>query len=205
MRVGSGYADAVTPRATGIVLAAGAGTRFGGPKALVRDAAGVPWIARAVAALRAGGCDDVVVVLGASADTARALVPADARIVIASGWAAGLSRSLAAGLDAASSADAAVVVPVDTPELVPAAVARVRAAASTAPRDALVRATYRGEPGHPVLIGAAHWPRMRAQLRGDAGAGAYLAHAGAVAVECGDLWHGRDRDTRAPEDAAAAP
>ena len=45
------------------MLAAGAGTRAGGPKALRRDADGVPWLHLAVAALRGGGCDPVLVVL----------------------------------------------------------------------------------------------------------------------------------------------
>src|SRR5699024_10112243 len=49
---------------TGLVLAAGAGRRFGGPKALV-DFRGARLVDRAVSLLRAGGCDRVVVVSGA--------------------------------------------------------------------------------------------------------------------------------------------
>ena len=49
---------------TGLVLAAGAGRRFGGPKALV-DFRGVRLVDRAVGLLRAGGCDRVLVVSGA--------------------------------------------------------------------------------------------------------------------------------------------
>jgi CTP:molybdopterin cytidylyltransferase MocA len=60
----------------GVVLAAGAGTRFGGPKALARTAAGEPWLALAVGTLRAAGCEPVVVVLGTGADEAEPLVPA---------------------------------------------------------------------------------------------------------------------------------
>ena len=47
----------------GIVLAAGAGTRYGRPKVL---AAGGDWLRVAVPSLRAGGCGEVYVVLGAS-------------------------------------------------------------------------------------------------------------------------------------------
>ncbi len=45
-------------RVAGIVLAAGDGTRAGGPKALRRDSTGMPWLVRAKDALREGGCDD---------------------------------------------------------------------------------------------------------------------------------------------------
>jgi CTP:molybdopterin cytidylyltransferase MocA len=185
--------DPAHPRIAGIVLAAGAGSRYGGPKALVRDADGTPWVVRAVEALRAGGCGEVVVVLGAEAAQASALVPGTARIAVAADWAGGLSRSLSAGLDAAAGADAAVIVPVDTPDLPATAVARVVAAAP-ALRNALVRATYRGRPGHPALVGAEHWAHLRAELAGDVGAGPFLARHGAVAVECGDLWRGLDQD-----------
>jgi CTP:molybdopterin cytidylyltransferase MocA len=180
----------------GIVLAAGAGTRFGGPKALARDAAGVPWLQRAVDALRGGHCADLIVVLGAGADAAAPLVPAGARIVVASDWVEGLSRSLVAGLAAAAGADAAIVVPVDTPELPAGAVARVIAAGLPAPGAALARAVYDGEAGHPVLLGAAHWDALAAQVSGDVGAGPYLRRNAATAVECGDLWSGHDRDGR---------
>jgi CTP:molybdopterin cytidylyltransferase MocA len=180
---------------TGVVLAAGAGTRFGGPKALALDADGTPWIARAVAALSGGGCAEVVVVLGAGADRAGALVPESARVVVAADWAEGISRSLATGLEAAAGADAALITPVDTPELPADAVARVRLAAGDRPRAALVRATYGGRPGHPVLLGADRWAAVRAELHGDTGAGPFLVRHGAVAVECGDLWSGADQDT----------
>lgn len=178
----------------GVVLAAGAGTRFGGPKALALDDAGVPWLARAVEALRAGGCHDVVVVLGAGADAALPLVPESARAVLAEDWALGLSRSLIAGLAAAAPADAAVVVPVDTPELPAAAVARVIASLGPTPRASLAQAVFGGRPGHPVAIGRDHIPVLTAGLVGDRGARSYLAAHGVTEVECGDLWCGEDRD-----------
>ncbi|WIB37078.1 hypothetical protein DEJ15_15145 [Curtobacterium sp. MCJR17_043] len=62
------------------------------PKALVRDAGGRPWVTTAVDTLLAGGCDAVVVVLGASAREARPLVPdrPSVRTVVASAWAEGM-------------------------------------------------------------------------------------------------------------------
>lgn len=86
------------PLLAGLVLAAGAGRRFGGPKALARDASGTPWISLAIELLRAAGCDEVTVVLGASAAEARALVPTGVRIVVAEDWEVGMSASLRAGL-----------------------------------------------------------------------------------------------------------
>ena len=62
------------------------GARFGGPKALARTSAGVPWLHRAVAVLEDAGCEAVLVVLGAEAEEAAALVPAGATTVVADRW-----------------------------------------------------------------------------------------------------------------------
>src|SRR5690606_36455338 len=93
----------------GVLLAAGAGTRFGMPKVL---AAQGQWLVSAVEALQNGGCDDVVVVLGAAVVE----VPAPARAVVADDWADGLSASLRVGLRAVE-ADYAVLHTVDTPDV----------------------------------------------------------------------------------------
>jgi CTP:molybdopterin cytidylyltransferase MocA len=185
-------------RPHGLVLAAGAGTRFGGPKALARTAEGEPWVARAVRALREGGCGGVLVALGAGASDASPLVPADAEIVLVVDWGSGLAATLVAGLAAATerAATSLVVLPVDTPEAPPAAVRRVIEAAGGMPSGALVQATYAGEPGHPVLIGADHFAPLAAALSGDRGARAYLSARHAIAVPCDDLWSGADVDTR---------
>lgn len=179
----------------GVVLAAGAGTRFGGPKALARTAAGESWLALAIGTLRAAGCVPVVVVLGTGADEAEPLVPTGTVVVRVADGCRELSASVRVGLEAAagSSAVAALVVPVDVPELPASACRRVM---RDADGDALRQAAYRGRPGHPVLIGRAHWPRVAGELAGDRGAGAYLRAHDAERVECADLWHGRDRDTR---------
>ena len=58
------------PRVAGLLLAAGAGRRFGMPKALVPGA-----IERAVDVLFSGGCASVAVALGAEYERAAALVP----------------------------------------------------------------------------------------------------------------------------------
>lgn len=181
----------------GLVLAAGAGRRFGGPKALARTPAGTPWVQLAVRALRDGGCAEVLVALGAGADEAIPLVPPGARIVRVAEWDEGVSASLRAGLataarDAAADVPALLVLPVDTPEVPPTAVDRLTRRAAP---EAVAYASYRGAPGHPVLLGRGHWAAIAASVRGDTGARAYLDTHGGEAVECGDLWSGADRDT----------
>jgi CTP:molybdopterin cytidylyltransferase MocA len=181
-------------RTAGLLLAAGAGTRMGRPKALVVDD-GTSWLARGVETLRAGGCDQVVVVLGAAADEARELVPDDVAVVVATDWAEGMSASLRAGLDHLehTDADAALVSLVDLPDVSAAVVRRVLAAG--ADPAALVRTTYDGRPGHPVVLGREHWSGVRAAAVGDRGARDYLADHAPVEVECGDLATGADVDS----------
>ena len=177
----------------GIVLAAGAGSRFGGPKALARTPVGEPWIARAVATLRGGGCDEVLVALGAGRAEAAPLVPPGAVAVEVPQWVSGVSASIRAALGTASAgaAAAALIVPVDTPTMPAAVVTRLAAVAG---RDALARAVYAGAPGHPVLIGRKWWDAVAAAVTGDRGAGPYLAAHAATRIECGDLWDGADID-----------
>jgi len=201
----AGYAGAVdvTPLPVvgapcGIVLAAGAGTRYGGPKALAADADGTPWLDRAVALLAASGCDPVLVTVGAAAAEVARRIPAPGRAVLVPDWNDGLSASVRSALDAAAAtgAELAVIVPVDTPTLPAAAVARVLGAAAEAAASALVQATVAGAPSHPVLIGRDHWAEVAATVAGDRGAGPYLAAHGATFVACDDLWDGRDIDER---------
>jgi CTP:molybdopterin cytidylyltransferase MocA len=182
----------------GLLLAAGAGTRMGGPKALVRDAAGEPWLVRGVRALREGGCDAVTVVLGAQAEAARPLLAGTgADWVLATDWADGMSASLRAGLSALTDTDqdteAVVVSLVDLPDVHADVVRRV--VARGADPAAVARAAYDGHPGHPVLLGRDHWAGVIASATGDRGARDYLATQAVDLVECGDLATGRDQDT----------
>ncbi|CAN5246437.1 NTP transferase domain-containing protein [soil metagenome] len=186
---------AVPPAVTGIVLAAGAGARAGGPKSLLRLNDGTPWVATAADVLLEAGCARVVVVLGAQARLARPLVPDDRRITIveAADWADGMSASLRAGLAAASDgpADAALVTLVDLPGMPAAAAKRIAAGAT---RASLRQAVYGGRPGHPVLVGAQHWAALAGSLHGDHGARPWLAAHAVEELECGDIWDGADRD-----------
>jgi nicotine blue oxidoreductase len=178
-----------SPAVAGIVLAAGAGTRYGMPKVLAQQG---QWLSAAVEALSAGGCDDVVVVLGA----ASVEVPTPARAVVAEDWAEGVSASLRAGLHAAPEADYVVVRLVDTPDVGADVVDRVLSAA-LASSSGLARAVYGGRPGHPVVVARRHVPALMATFGGDEGGRSFLARRDdVVRVECGDLATGLDVDER---------
>jgi len=173
---------------TGLLLAAGAGRRMGGPKALVHG-----WLSRAVDSLT--DCDDVVVVLGAAADEARELLAAhDVTIVIAPDWDEGMGASLRTGLRQLEHGEATrcLVTLVDLPDVTADVVRRLLGRPE--PEDVLARAAYEGRPGHPVLLGRAHWPGVVESATGDRGARDYLGTHDVEPVECGDLATGLDVD-----------
>ncbi len=192
-------------RVAGLLLAAGAGRRMGGPKALV-ELDGEPLVARALRALRDAGADPRLVVLGAHADRAREAVAAadqDAHVVVAADWADGMGASLRAGIAALAGSDvgdggdvdAVLVLLVDTPGIGSEALARVAAAAR---RDGLARGSYDGRPGHPVLLGADHLAGVAAAAHDDVGARGYLAGREDIRpVEVGDVATRDDVDTPA--------
>ena len=184
----------------GVLLAAGAGSRMGMPKALVVGADGEPWLARGVRVLSEAGCEPTVVVLGARAEEAEDLLPGGVPVTvgIAEDWQSGLSASLRRGLEVAATfddVDAVVITLVDLPDLGVDAVRRVASVPPGDARSALRQAHYSGRPGHPVLIGRDHWIPLRRSLTGDSGARKYLGAHGAEAVDCSDLGSGRDVDS----------
>lgn len=188
------------PRTTGLLLAAGAGRRFGQPKGTVVDADG-PWVLRAVRALLDGGCGDVLVVTGAQADQVEALLPVGLDRISTTRcgtWERGMGESLRSGLTALATRGRlaphqALVHLVDLPDVGAEVVARVLDAAGDG-ADALARAAYGGRPGHPVLLGRDHWEGVLAGADGDAGARGYLRRVPPLRVECGDLATGADVD-----------
>jgi molybdenum cofactor cytidylyltransferase len=172
--------------AAGLVLAAGAARRFGGPKQLA-ELDGRPLLEHALAAL--SGLDRVVVVLGAHADSIRAGADlGTAEIVDCPGWPEGMGASLRGGLAALGGAQEVVITLADQPFITAAVVARVRAAPGPA-----VRAVYGGAPGHPVVIRGPLLDRA-GELRGDAGFRDLVSEF--AEVECSDLADPRDIDTR---------
>jgi molybdenum cofactor cytidylyltransferase/nicotine blue oxidoreductase len=184
-------------RVHGLLLAAGSGRRMGGPKALLRTDDGESYVERGVRVLTDGGCDRVLVVLGAAADEVEPLVEKlDVDLTIAADWAEGMGASLRAGLADPSLAgvDAVVVGLVDLPDVDASVVRRLLEKVAAMP-DTLARASYDGHPGHPVLIGREHWAGVVETAEGDRGARTYLRTHPPLLVECGDLATGRDVDT----------
>jgi CTP:molybdopterin cytidylyltransferase MocA len=188
--------------AAGLVLAAGGGRRYGGPKALVRHE-GSLLVERAVRTVRDAGCAPIVVVLGAAAAEVRATAQlGDAILVQNDAWKSGMGSSLRVGLEAlgGTDAEAALVLLVDTPGVTSEAVKRVAAGAA---RDSLATATYNGRRGHPVLLGRDHWSGVAILATGDVGARAYLSarleklHL----VPCEDISDDTDMDVPEPSSA----
>ena len=178
----------------GLVLAAGAGRRFGRPKALVTWR-GRTLVEHAVALLADGGCDPVVVVLGAGADEVPP--PRGAGTVVNPAWDSGMGSSLRAGLAAVAGSDVVVTL-VDTPLLGPASVRRLLAA--RIPEGGAAVATYAGEWGHPVLLSTGAAAEVAATATGDRGARGWLRdHRGKVSeVPCDGT--GDPRDVDVPDD-----
>jgi len=150
-----------------IVLAAGASSRMGRPKAaLPLGTGGQTVLSRGVATLLEAGVPRVVVVAGAHPEAVRhALRTPDSRVEVVDhpGWAGGQLTSLLCGLDALASPglEAVLVTLVDVP-LVRAETVRALVRTWRARRALIVRPARGPVHGHPVLFDR----RLFAELRG---------------------------------------
>ena len=174
----------------GLILAAGEGKRFGGPKApYVHN--GERLVDRAVAVLTEAGCSPIFVVLGAWVGE----VPG-ATVLENKDWPTGMGSSLQVGLshlNAEADIDEVVVSLVDLPGLTSDAVTRI----VETPGDIVV-AAYDAKRGHPVKFASSTWPELIKSATGDQGARSYIAEHPdqIVLVEVGDVATGEDMDTR---------
>jgi molybdenum cofactor cytidylyltransferase len=163
-----------------LVLAAGAGARFGGGKLLA------PWrggklIDGAIAAALAAPVETVTVATGADPAVA-AYLDGNPRlqVIAAPDHAEGLAASLRAGIRSLPGNARGVLVFLGDMPLVPVPVLEPLAAAlAHAPAAAPV---FEGRRGHPVALSAALFPDLLA-LSGDRGARALLAALGAQVAE----------------------
>jgi CTP:molybdopterin cytidylyltransferase MocA len=157
-----------------VVLAAGAGTRFGGPKQRLL-------LPQVLERLRQCPVDEIVVVAGAYD-----LDAPGARVVDCPDWERGPGASLHCGLAALGPAmEAAVVVLADGPNLAPEAVERVLDAWRRGLGE-VVAAAYEGARSHPVLIARPAWGAIP-----DEG----MRALSAALVPCDDLGAPGDVDT----------
>jgi nicotine blue oxidoreductase len=162
-------------RIAAILLAAGAGQRMGGPKALA-DVGGRSFLEAAAARFERGDLTSPIVVLGAEAARVAACVPlpAGSRVVVNDRYQDGMLTSVWAGLDAAEACavDAVLLHPVDNPLVAEATVSAVIKALAA---GAVIAApSHAGRRGHPAGFARAAWPALRAAPPA-AGARAVLA------------------------------
>ena len=178
-----------------LILAAGEGRRFGGPKQLARvgDRTMIEHVLDS--ALAVTPLDPVLVVLGAHAPRIRAEVHfGDVPTVVAEDWAEGQAASLRTGVAAlGDEVEAAVVLLADQPFITPQVIATTLDHYD-AEHDDAVRTTYGGRPGHPVLLGRRVLDAVPA-LHGDVGARDLLQRFRVRTWEAGHLCDPTDIDT----------
>jgi molybdenum cofactor cytidylyltransferase len=163
---------------SGVLLAAGASTRFGSPKMLAPVGEDrKPLLQKVWETWLGAGIDDLLIVLGCGADLIRASLEenllgkvngdesaaASARFVVNSGWEVGMFSSVKAGLAATSPRSTHIALsPADIPFLGESSLRTVLSAAASldAGGSSLVVPTHAGRRGHPLLIPAALRSRL---------------------------------------------
>lgn len=179
-----------------IVLAAGASTRMGAPKQLVRWR-GKTMLQHVLDATARSSADEVILVLGAHAEEVAASVepPSVLKIVINEQFAHGQATSLQKGLQTATGA-AAIIVLGDQPELKEETIDLVASRWRTA-GSAIVRCVYAGSPGHPILLSRKIWTKLPPE--GDTGARPLIERRHDL-VDDIDVPHPAPADVNTPRD-----
>ena len=159
---------------SGVVLAAGTSSRFGGTKQLV-VLSGKPLAQHAVDALAAAGVDEILVVTGHDAQAVEAAIalPAQGRFVRNPGFRDGQATSLAAAFHEVDDASEATVVLMADQPGVTAAVVDALIAGFRRTRKQIVRAAFRDGPG-PALLSREIYAEA-GHLHGDVGARVLMA------------------------------
>lgn len=179
------------------------------PKALIRLHGGKSLLTKSLEILREGGCEDIVVVLGADEPFVRKAlevwtdkidaIMGDGALHLVSNeqYADGISTSVRAGLQGVqeleSHPESVLVQLVDTPEISPDAIALL---CKVSDPSAVAVATYDGVIGHPMLIGREHWGPIASAITGDVGARQYLnGREDLQRIACDGLGSPADVDT----------
>ena len=150
----------------GVILAAGLSSRMGRPKALLRVRPDGPtFVAQLARSLLAGGVADVIVVArpdDRELATEVATLGERVRVVTNPHAERGQLSSLLAGLDAADhpGVRGVLVTPVDAPLVRETTIATLLSAFASR-NVPIVRATFRGQHGHPVIFGRTVFDALR--------------------------------------------
>ncbi|MFT4069879.1 nucleotidyltransferase family protein [Paraburkholderia sp.] len=182
--------------ATGVLLAAGFGSRFDPRglhnKLLAHLPDGTPVAHEAAHRLLRVVTRVLAVVRPGSDALARVLNDAGCDVVFTAAAERGMGASLAAGIAASDDAEGWIVALADMPRIaIPTIEAVARALDGGAP---LVAPFYQGQRGHPVGFGAAHREALLA-LDGDTGAKALLTTQALTRLDVDDPGILRDVDT----------
>ena len=180
-----------------ILLAAGSARRMGEDK-LLADLGGKALVLHAFDAIADAGLAGPIVAMTPGSNIVP-LIEGRATLVEVADHAEGMGRSLSAAIRAVpASWSAAIICLGDMPFVKPRT---LRALGRAGPGAAIVRPTYQGRPGNPVLWGRTHFAALAA-LAGDQGGRALLERHPVDLLECGDPGIEIDIDT--PEALAEA-
>ena len=167
-----------------IILAAGASTRLGQPKQLVK-LGDENLLERAIRVAEQAGCAPVVVVLGASAHVLQAECSLDrATVVINPEWAGGMASSVRCGVQQlADECDAALLMVCDQPAVTSD---HLRKLVDRCTDGGPVASSYGGRRGVPACFPASYFGELL-RLRGDSGARNLLESTPAIDLAGGEL------------------
>ncbi len=180
-------------RPTIIVLAAGSGSRFGGPTHKLAQAFGGSTVLGSTVAHAVQTQLPVLVVTTASLVplVAGQLAARDILVLSAQEAARGMGDSIAAGVAERSGAPGWLILPGDMPLVQPGT---LLALATAMEQSAVVHAEHRGRRGHPVGFAAELYSEL-IKLQGDEGARRIIARYPAQGLEVADRGVLLDVDT----------
>ena len=186
-------------RVDAVVLAAGRSSRMGGPNKLMALFDGQPLVRRTSDVALASRAGEVIVVTGHQEErVSAALSGLVVRRVHNHGYALGLAGSLKTGVRAlAPEADGALIMLGDMPGVTSAELDSLISAFVKSAGAAIVRATYEGKRGNPVILPRALFPEVM-KLEGDTGARHIVESEGNAVVDV-EIGAGASVDVDTPE------
>lgn len=188
-------------RVPAVILAAGASTRLGRPKQLLRPSLfhGLSLLEQAVQFARDAGASPVFVVLGANVEQIVHECSFDGATVLRNvDWSTGMAASLRCGISAVEDqcvgCDGVLLMVCDQPKLSSAHLRQLLEAHTHQP-EAIVASRYVGSSGVPAIVPRTMFPALML-LRGEQGARAIFQENGVIEID----FPGGELDIDSPED-----